>query len=86
MHLLSQHELTPEFEGDIDLQDMETGETLPFRFDRQTLGQYRLRVRRWCGELQSACGQRGATYARIMAEWPFEQMVIPYLRQRGTIQ
>jgi len=86
MHLLSEQEMNPNFDGDIDLQDMETGETLPFRFDTPTLNQYRLRIRRWCGELQSTCGRRGATYARIMAEWPFERMVIPYLRQRGAIQ
>jgi hypothetical protein len=86
MHLLSQQELTPDFSGDFDLQDMETGETLPFRLDDLTIGQYRLRVRRWCHELQSSCGRRGAIYTRIVAEWPFERMVIPYLRQRGVVQ
>jgi hypothetical protein len=86
MHMLSEQEVNPDFEGDFDLQDMETGERLPFRVDRQTLSQYRLRVRRWCGELQAACGQRAAIYARVLAEWPFERMVIPYLRQRGAVQ
>jgi uncharacterized protein (DUF58 family) len=86
MHVLSEEEMHPTLEGDFDLQDMETGETLPFHLDQYTLSQYRLRMRRWCSELQQACARRGAIYARIMAEWPFERAVIPYLRQRGVVQ
>jgi len=86
IHLLSEAELHPTIEGDYDLQDVETGESLPFHVDEAMVAQYRLRVRRWCTQVQSACGRRAATYARVLAEWPFEQAVIPYLRQRGAIQ
>jgi len=86
MHLLSEQEADPTVEGDYDFRDMETGESLPFHLDGTTLGQYRLRVRRWYGELQRASSQRGATYARVMAEWPIERAIIPYLRRRGVIQ
>ena len=86
VHLLTQEEVHPTLEGDYDLQDAETGESLPFHLSQQTLTQYRLRVQRWCAELQSACAQRGATYARVLAEWPLERTVIPYLRQRGAVQ
>lgn len=85
MHMLTEQELAPSFSGDVDLQDMETGAHLPFRLDQQTLTQYRLRVRRWCNELHLACAGRSAIYARILAEWPFEQVVVPYLRQRGVL-
>jgi uncharacterized protein (DUF58 family) len=85
LHLLAESEVHPTLEGDFDLKDMETGESLPFHLDETTLAQYRLRVRRWCAEVQSACSRRAATYARVMAEWPFEQAVVPYLRQRGAI-
>ncbi|MDM8519578.1 DUF58 domain-containing protein [Anaerolineales bacterium HSG6] len=85
IHLLTQQEVSPAFTDDLDLQDMETGDTLPFYFDEATLAQYRLRMERWCQELQSACAKRGATYARIVAEWPLEKMVVPYLRQRGVV-
>ncbi len=86
LHLLTQEEIHPTLEGDLDLQDSETGESLPFRLDESTLAQYRLRVRTWCAEMQSVCARRGATYARILAEWPLEKAVIPFLRQRGAIQ
>ena len=86
MHLLTEAEMSPKLEGDYDLQDLETTESLPFHLDEATLARYRSRVQRWCAELQSACAGRAATYARIMAEWRFEKAVIPYLRQRGAIQ
>jgi hypothetical protein len=73
-------------EGDFDFKDMETGDIQPFRLDESTLGQYRLRLLRWYSELQSACVRRGAIYARVLAEWPIERMVVPYLRQRGIVQ
>ncbi len=86
IHLLTEEEIQPSLEGDFDLQDSETGESLPFHLDTSTLAQYRLRVRKWCAELQSACARRGATYAQVRAEWPLEQAVIPFLRQRGVVQ
>lgn len=84
MHLLTAPELDPALTGDVDLHDLETGDRAPFRLDENTLTQYRLRVKRWCSELQQASTRRGAVYARLLAEWPFEQTVVPYLRQRGV--
>lgn len=85
IHFLTEQELHPTFEEDLDLRDLETGESLPFHFDEATLTQYRLRVRRWNAELQSVCAQRGAIYAQVVAEWPLEKAVVPYLRQRGVV-
>ena len=34
--------------------------------------------------LNHAC--RNATYARVLAESPLEQSILPYLRQRGAVQ
>ena len=86
LHLLSEQEYQPTFDGDYDFRDMETGESLPFHLNQTTLTQYRLRVKTWCTQLQSACAKRAATYARILAESPLEQSIIPYLRQRGAVQ
>jgi hypothetical protein len=86
LHLLSEQEVTPAFKGDSDLQDLETGENLPFHFYQDTLSQYTERVESWCAQLQSACSKRGALYAQILAESPLEQSIIPYLRRRGAIQ
>lgn len=86
MHLLTTAEMQPGLEGDFDFEDIETGQDLPFSVDKDTLAQYRLRVRRWCAAAESACARQGTTYSRILAEWPLEQKVIPYLRQRGVVR
>jgi uncharacterized protein (DUF58 family) len=86
MHLLSKQEVKPTFEGDFEFEDIETTENLPFYIDQATLSQYRLRVKRWCAALESACARQGTVYSRILSEWPLEQKVIPFLRQRGVIR
>ncbi len=86
MHFVSQQELAPTVDGDVELVDVETAEAGLFHLDETTLSQYRLRVRRWLHQLEQTCARRGAAYARVLAEWPFEQAVIPYLRQRGVVQ
>lgn len=86
LHLLTEAEVNPTLEGDFDLRDVETGQSLPFHLDESTLAQYRLRVKSWCRQVQSTAGQRAAIYARVLAEWPLEKSVIPYLRQRGAVQ
>lgn len=86
LHLLTEEEVQPTLDGDYDLRDAETSESLPFHLNHDTLTQYRLRLRAWCADLQSACARRGAVYARVLAGWPLERAVIPYLRQRGVVQ
>lgn len=85
MHLLSNQEVKPTFEGDFDFEDIETTENLPFYIDETTLSQYRLRIKRWCAALESACARQGTVYNRILTEWPLEQKVMPFLRQRGVV-
>ena len=68
------------------MKQQETGQSLPFHLDNTTLTQYRLRVKAWCTQVQTAAARRGAVYARVVAEWPLEKSVIPYLRQRGAVQ
>jgi hypothetical protein len=86
MHLLSNEEMQPTVEGDFDFEDIETTESLPFYIDRNILVEYRLRMRRWCTRLESICTREGTTYSRVMAEWPLEKKVLPYLRQRGVVR
>jgi hypothetical protein len=42
-------------------------------------------VAEWCAAHERACLARGAAYARVLADAPLEQAVLPYLRQRGLL-
>ncbi|MFN8455113.1 MAG: hypothetical protein U0401_10685 [Anaerolineae bacterium] len=82
---MTAEEVQPTLDGDYDLRDAETSEISPFYLNQHTLGSISS-TRAPRAELQSACARRGAAYAGVLADWPLEQAVIPYLRQRGVVQ
>ena len=86
LHLLDQRELRPELTGPIELVDAETGQRLPITLDAATLAAYRRNVSEWQERLASTCARRGATYAQVLAHWPLEQQVVPYLRARKILE
>jgi uncharacterized protein (DUF58 family) len=86
LHLLDQRELRPEISGPIELEDAETGQRLPLTLDAATLAAYRRNISAWQERLADTCARRGATYAPVLAHWPLEQQVVPYLRARRILQ
>jgi len=86
LHLLDQRELRPDLTGPIELEDAETGQRLPLTLDAATLAAYRRNVAAWQEHLAATCARRGATYAQVLAHWPLEQQVVPYLRARKILQ
>jgi uncharacterized protein (DUF58 family) len=86
LHLLDQRELRPDLAGPIELEDAETGQRLPLTLDSATLVAYRRNVTEWQERLAATCARRGATYAQVLAHWPLEQQVVPYLRARRILR
>jgi uncharacterized protein (DUF58 family) len=85
LHLLHPAELDPDLRGELELHDAETGERANFDLDPSALERYRAYVSEWCDAHERTCLAQGAAYARILADWPIEQAVLPYLRRRGVI-
>ncbi len=85
IHLLDPGELNPEPLGPIELEDLETGKLLPLVVDDETLAHYRRNLSDWQRRIESACGKRGATCARVLGTWPLERQIIPYLRARQIL-
>ena len=85
MHLLDPLELAPNLEDDLDLEDVETGARVPVAATEATLALYRARADNWRMEVQATCERLGATYACVMADWPVERVVVPYLRRRQML-
>jgi len=86
LHLLDQRELLPDLRGPIELEDAETGQRLPLTLDAATVAAYRRNVAAWQEQIAGACARRGATYAQVLADWPLERAVVPYLRARRILQ
>lgn len=85
IHLLHAEELEPRVRGEIELQDAETGERANFAFDNRAYQRYVANARDWCRAHELACEQQRATYARVLADWPIERAVMPYLRRRRAV-
>jgi uncharacterized protein (DUF58 family) len=86
LHLLDQQEVQPNLQGPLELEDSENGERLELVLDAETVAAYRREVAAWQAQLATACARRGATYARVMTDWPLERIVIPYLQARRVLQ
>ncbi|KAB8141929.1 DUF58 domain-containing protein [Chloroflexia bacterium SDU3-3] len=85
-HTLEAGELSPALGGLVDLEDAETGERIAVQLDEAALQQYRQNVERWQREIAEACGRYGASYVQVLADWPFERAVLPYLRLRRMVR
>lgn len=85
MHLLDPRELRPEIQGPLELEDTETGARLEVALDAEALAIYRQNVEDWQEKIARTCGRYGASYARILTNWPLEQKIVPYLRARRLL-
>jgi uncharacterized protein (DUF58 family) len=85
LHLLHPAELAPALKGEVELEDAETGARANYDLTPAALEQYAAFVREWCDAVERACYEETVAYARVLADWPLEQMVMPYLRQRGVV-
>ena len=85
LHLLHPAELEPTLRGEVELQDAETGERGNYDLDAHALERYRAFVAEWCQNVERACLEHGAAYARVLADAPLETSVLPFLRRRGVI-
>jgi uncharacterized protein (DUF58 family) len=86
LHLLHPAELHPEVRGQIELQDVETGERANYDIDEKALERYAAFVHNWCERIEQACFDGSAGYARLPTDWPIERAVMPYLQRRGVVQ
>lgn len=85
LHLLDQHDLQPELQGPLELEDSESGRRLPLTLDDETLRAYRKAVADWRERIARICARRGVTYAPVMSHWPLEQQIVPFLRARRLL-
>lgn len=86
IHLLHPAELQAEVRGEIELEDTETGARANYDLTPSVLEQYAAHVRAWCESLEHTCLEETVGYARVLADWPLEQMVMPYLQRRGVVE
>lgn len=86
LHVLAPDELHPDLRGDLEMVDVETGHTVPVSLSASSLSAYEDAVGRWLAEAAAHCRRRGATYLRVMADEPVEDVLLQSWRQSGLVR
>ena len=86
IHILSQEEVEPELVGDLRLVDCEDDEIAEITISAPLLKRYKDNLNAFVGGLKEWCTQRGITYIFTNNQFPFDKLILNYLRQRGLVK
>ena len=82
IHILSQEEVAPELVGDLRLiVDCEDEETAEITISAPFLKRYKDNLNAFVGGLKEWCTQRGITYIFTNNQYPFDKLILNYLRE-----
>ncbi len=82
VHILSQEEVEPELVGDLRLVDCEDEEAAEITISAPLLKRYKDNLNAFVGGLKEWCTQRGITYIFTTNQYPFDKLILNYLRER----
>ncbi len=86
IHVLSQEEVEPELVGDLRLVDCEDDEIAEITISAPLLKRYKDNLNAFVGGLKEWCTQRGITYIFTTNQYPFDKLILNYLRERGLVK
>lgn len=86
IHVLSREEVEPELVGDLRLVDCEDDEEADVTISAPLLKRYKENLDAFVGGLRDYCTRRGITYVFTTNQYPFEKLVLNYLRERGLLK
>jgi uncharacterized protein (DUF58 family) len=86
IHLLSQEEVQPELVGDLRLVDVEDDEFAEITVSAPLLKRYKDNLNVFVGGLKEWCTKRGITYIFTTNQFPFDKLILNYLRERGLVK
>ncbi len=86
IQILAQEEVEPNLTGDLQLTDLEDGDTAEVTISAPLLKRYLATLAAFRADLASFCSQRGLTYLFTSNQVPFERLVLNYLRGRGLLR
>lgn len=85
IHVWSAKEAEPDLLGDVELHDVESGETRELTIDEDLLAAYRAAHRALTLGLERHCATRGVAYLRADVDVPFEDTVLHLFRRQGLL-
>jgi uncharacterized protein (DUF58 family) len=86
VHVLSQEEVHPELVGDLRLVDAEDGAIAEITVSAPLLKRYKDTLNAFVGSIKDWCTSRGITYIFTTNQYPFDKLILNYLRERGLVK
>ena len=86
IHLLNPEELNPTLEGDMELEDVETGDAIQVSVDWATKVRYKQWMQGWLREIEQFCTRRGISYLRAETSQPVEELLLGRLRRERVLR
>ncbi len=86
VHVLSQEEVNPELVGDLRLVDAEDGDIAEITISAPLLKRYKDTLNAFVGGIKEWCTSRGITYIFTTNHYPFDKLILNYLRERGLVK
>ncbi|WP_165064871.1 DUF58 domain-containing protein [Paludisphaera rhizosphaerae] len=86
IHVLAKEEVEPELTGDLRLVDCEDDEEADVTISAPLLKRYKENLDAFVGGLREYCTRRGITYVFTTNQFPFDKLVLNYLRERGLLK
>ena len=86
LHILSQEEVEPELVGDLRLVDIEDDEVAEITVSAPLLKRYKDNLNAFVGGLKEWCTRRGITYIYTTNQYPFDKLILNYMRERGLVK
>ena len=86
IHLFDERELDPDFRGDLQLVDCETGDVQEITVTAGMKREYVKAFESWCEELEEYCVKRDILYFRAPIQVTFDDLVLRIFRAGGFLK
>jgi hypothetical protein len=86
IHVLSQEEIDPPLVGDLRLVDCEDDDVAEITVSAPLIKRYKENLNAFVGGLKGWCTQRGISYIFTSNQYPFDKLILNYLRKRGLVK
>ncbi|HEY3322830.1 MAG TPA: DUF58 domain-containing protein [Planctomycetota bacterium] len=86
LHITDPADEAPDLSGEMDLEDMESGETIPLTVRGNTLQEYKRMHQQHCTAVAKAFALYDAVYLRISTQEPVEHVILGSLKQQRVVR
>lgn len=86
MHILAEEEVHPGVEGHLRLVDCESGQPVEITVSPELMKAYQATLDNFVDNLRRFCTSHGICYVNASTTFPFDRLVLEYLRRMGLIK